>query len=330
MRRGCDVVSFPDGARQTTSKRVDTPRSGVTTIRRAAIEPAMFEPTLFKRVGLVAKPGDARVAATLEVLVDLLARFGIEVKLDAHCVRLLAARVPPPQATLVGDDCDLVIAVGGDGTLLRAAHLLSSYDVRLLGVNMGHLGFLADIPPEEAEERLSAILRGRFVEEKRLILRGTVTRGGVLVEGRDAINDVVIHKWGTARLITLDTYVDGDFVHSQRSDGIIVSTPTGSTAYALSCGGPIVHPALDALVIVPLCPHSLSNRPIVVGGDSRIEIEVKATEPEQARLTCDGELGAGLLPGDRVLIERGKGRVRLVHPAGHDHFAALRAKLQWG
>ncbi len=292
--------------------------------------PTSLRPTIFKRVGLVAKPGDARVAATLPVLIDLLTRFGIEVKLDEHCVALLAAGGSAPQAPLVGDDCDLVIAVGGDGTLLRAAHLISSDAVRLLGVNMGHLGFLADLPPDEVEERLSAILRGDFVEDQRLILRGTVMRRGQPVEHRDAINDVVLHKWGTARLITLDTYVDGNFVHSQRSDGIIVSTPTGSTAYALSCGGPIVHPALDALVIVPLCPHSLSNRPIVVGGDSRIEIEVKTPEPDQARLTCDGETGAVLRPGDRVSIEKGKGRVRLVHPAGHDHFAALRAKLQWG
>lgn len=299
--------------------------------RPSTFRPNMvFRPTIFRCVGLVAKPGDARVAATLRVLIDLLTRFGIEVRLDEHCVTLLEGGGSASRATLVGDDCDLVIAVGGDGTLLRAAHLISSYDVRLLGVNMGHLGFLADIPPEEVEEHLSAILQGDFVEEKRLILRAVLMRGGQPVEPRDAINDVVIHKGGTARLITLDTYVDGDFVHSQRSDGIIVSTPTGSTAYALSCGGPIVHPALDALVIVPLCPHSLSNRPIVVGGDSRIEIEVKTPEPDQARLTCDGEIGEVLHPGDRVLIEKGHGRVRLVHPAGHDHFAALRAKLQWG
>ncbi len=294
------------------------------------VSTTMPGPVIFRRVGLVAKPGDARLAATLEVLIELLTRFDIEVKLDPQCVGLLAAGGSALQAPLVGDDCDLVIAVGGDGTLLRAAHLISSYDVRLLGVNMGHLGFLADIPPEEVEERLSAILQGDFVEEKRLIVRSTVLRDGEPIERRDAINDVVIHKWGTARLITLDTFVDGDFVHSQRSDGIIVSTPTGSTAYALSCGGPIVHPSLEALVIVPLCPHSLSNRPIVVSSDSRIEIEVKTPAPEQARLTCDGELGAALYPGDRVLIEKGKGRVRLVHPAGHDHFAALRAKLQWG
>ncbi|MGH8471444.1 MAG: NAD(+) kinase [Gammaproteobacteria bacterium] len=290
----------------------------------------MFRPTIFRRIGLVAKPRDARVAATLRVLIDLLTRFEIEIGLDEHCVTLLEDGGSASQATPVGDDCDLVIAVGGDGTLLRAAHLISSYDVRLLGVNMGHLGFLADIPPEEVEELLSAILQGDFVEEKRLILRSTVLRGGQPMERRDAINDVVVHKWGIARLITLDTSVDGDFVHSQRSDGIIVSTPTGSTAYALSCGGPIVHPSLDALVIVPLCPHSLSNRPLVVGGDSRIEIEIKTSEADQARLICDGEIGEVLRPGDRVLIEKGQGRVRLVHPAGHDHFAALRAKLQWG
>jgi NAD+ kinase len=287
-------------------------------------------PRPFRRVGLVAKPGDARIAATLEAVMGVIERAGIEVKLDEHCVRLLAGSGWESRERLAGNDCDLVIAVGGDGTLLRAAHLIASYDVPLLGVNVGHLGFLADIPPEEVEERLSAILSGDFVEEQRLILRSTILRAGRPVGSWDAVNDVVIHKWGIARLITLDTYVDDHFVHSQRSDGIIVATPTGSTAYALSCGGPIVQPSLDALIIVPLCPHSLSNRPIVVGGDRRIEIEVKTREPGQARLICDGETGEVLGPGDRVVIEKGKGRVRLVHPTGHDHYAVLRAKLQWG
>ena len=146
--------------------------------RPTTSRPNRFRPTMFRRIGLVAKPGDARVAATLRVLIDLLTRFGIEVRLDEHCVTLLADGGSASRATLVGDDCDLVIAVGGDGTLLRAAHLISSYDVRLLGVNMGQLGFLADIAPEEVEERLAAILRGDFVEEKRLILRAVLMRGG--------------------------------------------------------------------------------------------------------------------------------------------------------
>ncbi|MBA3492802.1 MAG: NAD(+) kinase [Gammaproteobacteria bacterium] len=285
---------------------------------------------MFKRVGLIAKTGDARIPDTLQTLLSFLKRRRLEVFLDKSCAQLLEAPLLTVTETFVGYPIDLVIAVGGDGTLLRAAHQISNHKVRLLGINVGHLGFLADISPEEIPERLDAIFDGQFVEEERMLLQSYVIRAGKTLYAQDAVNDVLVHKWNIGRLITLDIYVNEQFVHRQRSDGIIVSTPTGSTAYALSCGGPILHPAIDALALVPLCPHTLSNRPIVLNGTSRVEIVVGTREAGQARLTCDGEIGCELIPADRVVVEKAERAIRLVHPEGHDHFATLRAKLQWG
>ncbi len=285
---------------------------------------------MFKRVGLIAKTGDARIPDTLHTLLSFLKRRRLDVFLDKSCAQLLTAPLLPVTETFVGYPIDLVIAVGGDGTLLRAAHQISNHKVRLLGINVGHLGFLADISPEEIPERLDAIFDGQFVEEERMLLQSQVIRAGKILYAQDAVNDVLVHKWNIGRLITLDIYVNEQFVHRQRSDGIIVSTPTGSTAYALSCGGPILHPAIDALALVPLCPHTLSNRPIVLNGNSRVEIVVGTREAGQARLTCDGEIGCELNPADRVVVEKAERAIRLVHPEGHDHFATLRAKLQWG
>lgn len=284
----------------------------------------------FSRVGLIAKPQDLRVRDTLRILVPYLEARGLEISADPSCAELLD---PSERRMLKIQDRnghDLVIAVGGDGTLLRAAHMISSYEVRLLGINVGQLGFLADLSPEEIPERLDPILDGHYLEEHRMVLQCRVLRAGRLVCQRDAINDVVVQKWNVARLITLETYVDDRLVQSQRSDGVIIATPTGSTAYALSCGGPIVHPALDAIAIVPLCPHSLSNRPIVLSGTSRLEIVLGARDIDLAVLTCDGEIGSELSPGDRVTVQKAERYVRLIHPTGHDHYATLRAKLQWG
>ena len=285
---------------------------------------------MFNRIGLVGKPGDTKVRDTLRALLPHLQRRRLDIVIDPHCAELLGKTHFEAATGPIGDGRDLVIAIGGDGTLLQAAHMIASYDIRLLGINVGHLGFLTDISPEEIGERINEVLDGHYEEEERLILRTHVIQGGQEFGPYDAINDVVITKWNIARLITLETYVNGKFVNSQRSDGLIVSTPTGSTAYALSGGGPILHPALDALALVPICPHTLSNRPIVVSGNSRIEIVVGTPELDQARLTCDGEIRCELAPGDRILIEKADRCIRLIHPPGHDHFATLRAKLQWG
>lgn len=285
----------------------------------------------FKRVGLIAKPDDPRVREILPPLIELLQDRGLDVVVDEICATLLGD-TPPSQRfpDKPGNGPDLVITIGGDGTLLRAAHRLSDLGARLLGINLGQLGFLTDISPIEFKERLTEILQGDYIEEKRRILNCEVIRDQRKMAKHDAINDVVLHQWNTARLIRLDTYIDGNFVNSQRSDGMIVSTPTGSTAYALSGGGPILHPSLEAILLVPVCPHALSNRPIVVAGGSRIEVVVETHEHDHARLTCDGEVKFALSPGDRVTVELSDRCIHLIHPAGHDHFATLRAKLHWG
>jgi NAD+ kinase len=285
---------------------------------------------MFNRVGLFAKKDDPLVKQTLVRLVEMLQARGVEILLDETCQALVGDRVAPPPASGNTEGRELVIVVGGDGTMLSAARSLFEFDVPLLGVNLGRLGFLADLSPQDVPAGVERILDGHFVEERRRFLRCRVERGGATVAESNAFNDAVVQKCNTARLIGLSTYIDGRFLHSQRSDGQIVATPTGSTAYALSGGGPILHPSLDALVIVPVCPHTLTQRPIAVTGDSRIEVLVNTREPGQAEFTCDGESICSLHPGDRIHIAKHDGTVRLLHPAGHDHYATLRGKLNWG
>jgi NAD+ kinase len=199
-----------------------------------------------------------------------------------------------------------------------------------LGINLGRLGFLTDITPERATESLARVLDGEYVEDPRCLLSAQVGAGAAPRIEQTAFNDVVLQRWNTARLIEFETYIDGSFVNAQRSDGLIVATPTGSTAYALSGGGPLLHPALDALVLVPICPHTLSNRPLVVAGSSVVEIVVSGhTDPANVQVSCDGQETVGLHRGERVRIAKHTCGLRLVHPAGHDHYRLLRAKLGW-
>ena len=286
---------------------------------------------MFRRIGIVTKQADVALRSALDTVLEVLARHGAEVLVD-H----LAVAVPPSasphlarEEELVANR-DLVIAIGGDGTLLRAAKLAFPHRVPVLGVNLGRLGFLADLSPLQVTQGLDAILAGRYCAEERCVLLCEILRDGATLATQIAVNDVVIQRWSTARLITLNTYVDGRFVHTQRSDGMIISTPTGSTAYALSGGGPILDPTLPAMVLVPICPHTLTNRPLVISNNSRIEIDFASDNAEDSRVTADGNPMPILKAGDRIRITRHADAVRLIHPSGHDHFATLRAKLQWG
>ncbi len=281
---------------------------------------------MFKRIGLYAKPDDPLILPALQAVMACLKRRRLETVLDETSAGLLGVAA----GRLAGGDCDLVIVVGGDGTLLGAARALYQDDARLLGVNLGRLGFLADLTPDGLPQQLDAILDGSYVEEQRHLLRCEVIRGGRGIAESHAMNDVVIQKWNTARLITLGTTIDGRLLHNQRSDGMIIATPTGSTAYAVSGGGPILHPGLPAWVIVPICPHTLTQRPIVVADSSRIEVTIHTRSLGDAHLNCDGEDLCALQPGDRVVITKHSRSIRLIHPAGHDHYATLRAKLHWG
>jgi len=284
----------------------------------------------FCTIGLIGKAGEPEVADTLAALVADLVKRGLKVFLDASA----AAHFTQPEEPILSrselaDECDLAIVVGGDGTMLNAARSLAEADVPVLGVNLGRLGFLADVSPGEMQERLDEILAGQYEEERRSLIHASVIRGGQTVSESDALNDVVIHKWDIARMIEVDTSIDRRFLNSLRADGLIVSTPTGSTAYALSGGGPILDPALEALVLVPICPHTLSNRPIVVSDQVEIEIALQGDDTTKAQITCDGQVNFGLVAGDQVNIRRKNHDLRLIHPQHHDHFDIMRRKLRW-
>ena len=286
---------------------------------------------MFRTVGLIAKRGDARVGETLGRLIAMLRARGLEVLLDADS----RGTYSDPDTTEVARDalggrCDLVIVVAGDGTFLSAARSLVDQDVPLLGVNLGRLGFLADIMPGEMSDRLNEILDGDFVEEHRFLLQVEVERGAERIYSGSALNEAVTHKSSMARLVEFEIHIDGHLVNSQRSDGLIVATPTGSTAYALSGGGPILHPSLDAIVLVPICPHTLTSRPVVVGGGSVIEVVLGDGAETAVQLSCDGRAKVELAPGDRISIRKHRPDLRLIHPAGHEYYATLRAKLHWG
>lgn len=286
----------------------------------------------FKQIGLIGKYGDASVADTLLSLSRYLQKRGCEVWLEASTAKTIPDHpLPTAEFSEIGERCDLAITVGGDGTLLHTARSLVDNDIALLGVNLGRLGFLVDVSPDDLESTLDAVMQGDYIEEQRIMLTATIENAlEADVRISDAFNDVVIHKWEVARMIETETYIDGRLLNTMRSDGLIVSTPTGSTAYALSGGGPILEPAMDAMVLVPICPHSMSYRPIVLDGDSEIEIVVRDYPHSHAQVTCDGQINMGLVSGDKIHIRRKPKRVRIIHPREHDHYDVLRAKLHWG
>ena len=286
---------------------------------------------MFRTIGLIAKHGDPRVRETLDRLIGMLRARGLDVVLDDRSRGAYPGDdLPVIERAMLGERCDLVVVVAGDGTFLSAARSLADQEVPLLGVNLGRLGFLADVMPGEMRARLNEILDGHFIEERRFLLDVTVERGTGPVFSGPALNEAATHKSSMARLVEFETYIDGHLVNSQRSDGLIVATPTGSTAYALSGGGPILHPSLDAIVLVPICPHTLSSRPIVVGGGSVVEVVLGHGAETSVQLSCDGQTAVELAAGDRILIRKRRPDLRLIHPAGHEYYATLRAKLHWG
>jgi NAD+ kinase len=288
-------------------------------------------PAEFKTIGLIGKYGDPGISQTLTTMAAFLKSRRIEVWLDEETAQTFPGHsLNTATRRQLGERCDLAIVVGGDGTLLTVARDLADHAIPVVGVNLGRLGFLTDISPDTMLDVLSDILAGHYCPEDRFLLHGNIIRDGRTIQESDAFNEVVVHKWNMARMIEFETYVNGQFVDVQRSDGIIVSTPTGSTAYALSGGGPILMPTLNAIALVPICPHTLSNRPVVVDGDSQIGIVVRDCKKDHAQMTCDGQSNFDLRDGDQILIAKKPGPIRLIHPAKHDYFQILRAKLRWG
>ena len=260
---------------------------------------------MFHTIGLVCKHDDSRLPQTVHTLLDVLLGFGVEVLISHDSYQACPQiDLQPVSEQRLNEQCDLIIVLGGDGTFLNVARNLPSSRVRLLGINLGRLGFLTDLAPADMAAQLGPILAGEFDEDLRFLLDTSVRTNGKERESLQALNEIVVHKHNIARLIELETYIDHQLVNTQRSDGLIVATPTGSTAYALSGGGPILHPNLDAMVLVPICPHTLSSRPVVVDSDSRIEIVIRDPHGNGAELTGDGQDPVTLAHSDRVVIRR--------------------------
>lgn len=284
---------------------------------------------LFKTVALIGKYNSPEIGDSLLRLADFLAQRKHTVLVErqtAECTGVTS--YPTASLEEIGERADLAVVLGGDGTMLNIARSLYSFGVPLVGVNQGRLGFLTDVSVDTMLETMEEILAGDYLSESRFLLTVTIRRQGENVFEACAFNDAVVSKGATARLIELEVFVDGQFVYSQRSDGLIISTPTGSTAYALSSGGPILHPTLEAMVLVPICPHTLSNRPIAVNSESTIEILL--LHADDARVHFDGQRHFDLQENDWVIVRRSRQMVRLLHPFGHSYYDMLRQKLHWG
>lgn len=284
----------------------------------------------FRTVGLIGKSDAERIAETLSELYRHMVQRGLRTIVDSDCARFITGATPESESVEeIGAKCDLAIVVGGDGTLLTAARCLAEFDIPVIGVNLGRLGFLVDISPADVAARLDDILDGRFSSEERSILRAAIIRNGELVYRQTAINEVVIHSWNATSMIEIETSINGTFLNSQRSDGLIVSTPTGSTAYALSAGGPILSPTLKAIVLAPINPHTLTNRPIVVDDESVISIAFRPSKQFKAQVVCDNVSMPEVEITDRIEIRKEAKPFRILHPLNYDFFEILRAKLNW-
>lgn len=290
--------------------------------------------TAIKRIGVVVKPHQPDALATLCRLtawlnqrnITLTGTPDLEHERIKHETGCAVAVVSPEQ---IAREVDLMIVLGGDGTMIATARLIGESELPVIGVNYGSLGYLAEFRVEEMFAALEAILTGDYNLERRLMLAVELHRGDQLVTSNRVLNDVVINKSALARIIEIETHLNGQFVNSFRADGLIVSTPTGSTAYNLSAGGPIIFPSMNAVVITPICPFTLSNRPIVVPDDSQIAVLLK-TEKEEVALTLDGQVGFPLQAGDKVVIRKSKTTFNLVQPKERNYFDLLRDKLKWG
>ena len=282
----------------------------------------------FKTIAVVGREEDPRVAEPMLKLADHLRRAGIDVIADSADNFEIPARQVDESG--LARQADLIIAIGGDGTMLHAARLAFHQEVPLLGVNRGRLGFLADISPADMLESVDKVLAGVFALENRLMLIAERVRNGKVDGSAYALNDVVLQRRETGRMVDFETRIAGRFVNAHSGDGLIVATPTGSTAYSLSCGGPIIEPALHAIALVPICPHTLSDRPIVVPASVQVEVSVLHRTNTKAEVTVDGHTIGELTPSDTLLIRDAQKRVRLIHPPGYDYYDILRSKLHWG
>lgn len=281
------------------------------------------------KIGVVVGPQKPDAMAVVSELIAWCASRNIELRATPE----VAAQVRCPALLMDADELaesvDLLVVLGGDGTMLGASRLIGTRRIPVLGINFGYLGYLTEFTLEEMFSALEEIRDGNFLIEGRMLLDIRVEREGQIVAAHRALNDAVINQGALAKMIELECYVNGDFVNRFRADGMIVSTPTGSTAYSLSAGGPIVFPSMRAIILTPICPHTLSNRPVVVPGEAVVEITFKKAD-DGAMLTIDGQRGVALMPSDRVKLQRSETNFEIVRPQQRNYFEVLRTKLKWG
>lgn len=288
-------------------------------------------PSPFNTIGLIGRQRKDDITDTLLDLKKLLKARQLSIVMDNETASYL-----PPDTLMtypreeLGKHCDLFIVVGGDGSLLNAARAAITYQTPVLGINRGRLGFLTDIHPTELDDRINDVLDGNFNEEERFFLVTQIEHQEKIVAQDMALNDIVLSPGKIAHMIEFSTSIDGEFMLRQYADGLIVATPTGSTAYALSGGGPILHPQLDAVVLVPMFPHTLTARPIVISGESVIEIEIPGSNETSPFLSCDGQMRIAIPLGSRIYISKKPEKLKLIHPRGYNYFETLRSKFYWG
>ncbi|MBF7072530.1 NAD(+) kinase [Glaciecola sp. MH2013] len=285
----------------------------------------------YQTVGLIGKTDHEGSRVSLNALVTELKERNCQILVEARIKEELDDRsLEVCSLEELGERSELAIVVGGDGYMLGAARILANHNTDVVGVNRGNLGFLTDINPEDISRQITNIFEGRVHREERFLLEATVVRDGENQETNSAVNEIVLHHGKVAHMMEFELYIDGLFVFSQRSDGLIVATPTGSTAYSLSGGGPILMPQLDALTLVPMFPHTLSSRPIVVDANSEIYLKVSKVNTDNLQVSCDSHIVISLQPGDEVRIRKNPNKLTLVHPKDYNYFNVLRTKLNWG
>ena len=286
----------------------------------------------FKSVAIIGRSQDSGLDAPVRALAQTLQRTGCEVIIEADTARYAGITdLPVRSYDEIGSCADLAVIMGGDGTMIGAARKLANYDVPLIGINHGRLGFITDIPLKSAHEAVTSVIQGHYTLEERSLLEGRIVRGNETLYSGIALNDIVINRAGRGGLIELNVELDGNFMHRQRADGVVISTPTGSTAYALAANGPILYPTIDALLLVPVAPQTLSNRPVVVPGSSILSLTITTLGRVQtgASVHFDMQTLSDCQPGDRVDIRRAQNTVRFIHPEGYSFFSTLRQKLGW-
>jgi NAD+ kinase len=285
-----------------------------------------------RTIALVGKYHSMEIAESLRRLAEYLYERGVSVFIERETAEHIGKKVDLSRWVTcgfndIGAHADLAIVLGGDGTMLNAARRLARYCVPLVGVNQGRLGFMTDIARDDLLTCMDDLLDGRFAQENRMLLAAEVTRDGKEIASNLALNDVVVDKGAIGRMIEFELFIDGEFIYNLRSDGLIVATPTGSTAYSMSAGGPIMHPTTKGIALVPLCPHALSNRPVIVNDTA--DIELRIANADDARVHFDGQVTFDLERGDSVRLRRSEHTICFLHPPGYSYFAMLRQKLQW-